>query len=47
MALPLPERKVSWKRNGKLVSGVCHIGVIYIYFHANIYYHISMKGESV
>ena len=21
--------------------------VIYIYFHANIYYHISMKGESV
>ena len=21
--------------------------VIYIYFHANIYYHISMKGESI
>lgn len=23
------------------------IGVIYIYFHANIYYHISMKGDSI
>ena len=21
--------------------------VIYIYFHANVYYHISMKGESI
>ena len=47
MALPLPERKVSWKRNGKLVSGVCHIGVIYIYFRANIHYYISIKGDSI
>ena len=23
------------------------IGAIYIYFHANIYYHISTKGESI
>ena len=30
MALPLPERKVSWKRNGKLVSGVCHRCYLYL-----------------
>ena len=23
------------------------IGAIHIYFHANVYYHISMKGDAI
>ena len=34
-------------RTGIFLKSNLFIGVIYIYFHANIYYHISMKGESV
>ncbi len=34
-------------RTGIFLKSNLFIGVIYIYFHANIYYHISMKGESI
>ena len=34
-------------RTGIFLKSNLFIGAIYIYFHANIYYHISMKGESI
>ena len=34
-------------RTGIFLKSNLFIGVIYIYFHANIYYHISMKGEPI
>ena len=34
-------------RTGIFLKSNLFIGAIYIYFHANIYYHISMKGECV
>ena len=34
-------------RTGIFLKSNLFIGIIYIYFHANIYYHISMKGESI
>ncbi len=33
-------------RTGIFLKSNLFIGAIYIYFHANIYYHISMKGCS-
>ena len=34
-------------RTGIFLKSNLFIGIIYIYFHTNIYYHISMKGESI
>ena len=34
-------------RTGIFLKSNLFIGVIYIYFHANVYYHISMKGENI
>ena len=34
-------------RTGILLKFNFSTAITYIYFHANVYYHISMKGENI